>query len=474
MQGEFRADVSRDTFDPATAYVRVLMQQGRVALDADWNEQTSILLHELRALIADLLGPHAGFDDGFKIDEKHHAGTAAGATPFDFWIAPGNYYLGGMRCSNDRWRRFSSQFRSLATPAADADPVALEARSYLVYLDAWERHVTHLEDDRLRDVALGGPDTASRAEIVWRVRATEWAPARAATTAAARRKEAEQFIADNRPPLSAATMRCRAGRAAAEPRYTGSENRLYRVEIHRSGPAWDGRRDRQGKPAGNAASAATFKWSRANTSVALPIRLLSNNVVQVAAALPDNRTVRPGDWVEVVDERLIGRPGTLWQVDAVDADARTVALTRSNRREPPQLGEDDRRYHPLLRRWDHTAEGADPGDGAMLVTEGAGEDEASWIPLEDGIAVQFSGGKTYRAGDYWLIPARTAIADVLWPVERDDAGEIVHRDGRPVAAARPPHGVEHRYAPIGLVRFDRTGTLDRYEDLRRLVERLAR
>ena len=42
--------------------------------------------------------------------------------------------------------------------------------TYLAYLDVWERRSTRCEDDSLREVALGGPDTTSRAEVVWQVR----------------------------------------------------------------------------------------------------------------------------------------------------------------------------------------------------------------------------------------------------------------------------------------------------------------
>ena len=55
-----KADFTRDTFNPLKHFSRVLMQQGRVQLDADWNEQTAILLHYLRSLGADLIGPHGG------------------------------------------------------------------------------------------------------------------------------------------------------------------------------------------------------------------------------------------------------------------------------------------------------------------------------------------------------------------------------------------------------------------------------
>ena len=45
-----KGDFTHDTFDQQNHCYRVLMQQGRVLLDADWNEQASILLHYLRIL----------------------------------------------------------------------------------------------------------------------------------------------------------------------------------------------------------------------------------------------------------------------------------------------------------------------------------------------------------------------------------------------------------------------------------------
>ena len=40
-----KGDFTRNTFDPDKHFLRVLMQQGRVQLDSDWNEQAAILLH---------------------------------------------------------------------------------------------------------------------------------------------------------------------------------------------------------------------------------------------------------------------------------------------------------------------------------------------------------------------------------------------------------------------------------------------
>jgi hypothetical protein len=53
--------------------------------------------------------------------------------------------------------------------------------------------------------------------------------------------------------------------------------------------------------------------------------------------------------------------------------------------------------------------------------------------------VRFEAG-SYRTGDYWLVPARTVMGDVEWPV--DGAGEPL---------AEPRRGIRHHYARIGVV-----------------------
>src|ERR1051326_3443790 len=94
MQGEFRGDFTRDTFDPLNHFTRVLMQQGRVQLDADWNEQASILLHYLRTFARDLMGRHGGPKDGAGFE-------ISGANPGALQIGPGRYYVDGILCEND-------------------------------------------------------------------------------------------------------------------------------------------------------------------------------------------------------------------------------------------------------------------------------------------------------------------------------------------------------------------------------------
>ena len=93
-----KADLTRNTFDPFQHFDRVLLQQGRVQLDADSNEQAAILLHYLRALAADLIGPQGGPSNNWGF----------GVTPIitppvanDFRIGLGRYYVDGLLCEAD-------------------------------------------------------------------------------------------------------------------------------------------------------------------------------------------------------------------------------------------------------------------------------------------------------------------------------------------------------------------------------------
>jgi hypothetical protein len=116
----------------------------------------------------------------------------------------------------------------------------------------------------------------------------------------------------------------------------------------------------------------------------------------------------------------------------------------------------DQFKNPKVRRWDHQeiklSEGSpkssqvpELSEGTILVREGSSTQPLP-IRLEEGITIEFTqAGAQYRSGDYWLIPARTAIGDVEWPTEKD-------ADGNDQPAALPPHGIEHHYAPLAVVK----------------------
>jgi len=87
-----KGDFSRDSFDPAKHYARVLLQQGRVLTDADFNEQAAIQRELLRAFVVDLVGRRWRVGEGFAI---------GGATADDFTIGAGRCWLGGLPFEND-------------------------------------------------------------------------------------------------------------------------------------------------------------------------------------------------------------------------------------------------------------------------------------------------------------------------------------------------------------------------------------
>jgi hypothetical protein len=417
-QGEFHGDFSRDTFDPRQHFLRVLMQQGRVQLDADWNEQVSILLHYLQTLAKDLIGPHGGPGDGFKITKD--------AKNLDFKIGAGRYYVDGILCECDG-TTYKNQ------PYLPDPPPLGNGKKYLVYLDVWERHITYLQDERrinegqIREVALGlhGPDTATRSQVVWQVKVvvkddkSDW------------ESKLEEVSAHQKPRLKA---RAYVSAESTDPctiqpemRYRGAGNQLYRVEIH-----WGGKVADEKRP--------TFKWSRENGSVVFPIvQPVVGNTVALGHLGRDERFgLKEGDWVEMLDDDYVlqNRAEPLLRVEKIDRDTLQVSLHK-----PPEVGKDLAK-HPLLRRWDHQGH-PNADDGALPVEESNQDDK--WLTLEDGVQIQFptpEQGKEYdyRTGDYWLIPARTATGDVEWP--RDANG-----DPTPLA----PHGVEHHYAPLQLI-----------------------
>jgi len=449
MNGDF----SRDSFNPAKHFTRVLMQQGRVQIDADWNEQISIFWQFWRSFVTDSVGPHAGpeKDCGFYIaalgdlqklqvtsEERRRLQSILGRQG-DFLISPGRYYLDGILCSNGEYLLYSNQ-------RGNPEPLVTNGPPYLIYLDVWERHITHFEDDSIREVALNGADTCTRAKAVWQVRAEplegELPPD------IDRRFVEEQWtkIVNNWQPGNRGHLKARAKETqedtapnivSPESRYRGPENQLYRVQIHNGGTV----------VGDSAKNGPTFKWSRDNASNTYGVVLVEGAVVTLDNVGRDAGSgLRPGDWVEIVDDKYGWQnqvdPPPLLQVEKVDRGRSQITLkTQSSY-------PFDKHSHPVLVRWDQKAGDPRKGDtelyhGAALIREEAGD--RFWLTLEDGVQIQFENSdppNTYRTGDYWLIPARTATGDVEWP----------QKHGKPHAIS--PHGIEHHYAPLAIVKFE--------------------
>jgi hypothetical protein len=374
----------------------------------------------------------------------------------DLTISPGRYYVEGIACELAAAERFSAQ---ADLPGAVFDP-GPDGSSQILYLEVSERIVTAIQDPNLREVALGGADITVLTRTVAQVRSLPIDVADAVPEGTAEDRHAavatiawRRFLHD-----SAQHGRLRA-RRQAEGSAAPLENLLYRVEIHapsggqpaKSSPGGQpATSDPNGQPARSSPGGqpATFKWSRMNGSVAYPLRdLIKPNVLRLGAARPDRVALRPGDWVELLDDTavVLASVDQLRQIQFFDSDAGTVTLT-----EP--LASASLGNHPFLCRWDHRATVTPLIDGAVPVPD------QGWIELEHGIEVAFEAGP-YRTGDHWCLPARSALRTIIWP-------------GGPAApAAMPPEGISRRFARLAT--FRHAG--DRYvlHDDRRLFLPLA-
>jgi len=424
-----KADTSRSSFLASKHFRTLLRQQGRVDLDAEWNEQQDILDHLRTATTGDLVGP-AG---------APAAGGGFGVTVegTDLRLSPGRFYLDGVLVECDGPAAGVSVWAQPDVPAgapivrlSDGSDVAgptPPAGRYLLYLDEWDLHRTALEEPQVREVALGGPDTTTRVKTVWQARllrlgdlgaavdCTTDPPAWTGLTA-----EPTGRLAARAEPAGPDQGPCVVPAGAG---YRGLENQHYRVEIRTPGPV----------------GTATFLWARDNASTAASWVAGPDPAGAITVASPGRDSVTgfaPGMWVELTDDRreLLGVPGTLVQLVSVAGNRLTI---------DPAAGTDLADYpdRPRVRRWD--------SDGAQSVAVPVGN--GGWLPLEQGVEIRFAPGTTYRTGDYWTIPARTNLAGIVWPAD----------GGNP--AAVPRHGVRHRYAKLALVSFDGTSWTDPHD-----------
>jgi hypothetical protein len=410
-----KGDFSRQTFDRRKRYSAVLMQQGRVQVDADWNEQQAIVGHRQDQNAAEVIGQGGA--------PKDNAGFGITPQGGNLLIGAGRYYVDGIVCENPTDVLYDAQehLKGVTLPPPGG------AGLYVAYLDVWQRHITSLDDPSVRETALGGPDTCTRLQRLWQVKlARVGSQDPAATCGAGTAAWLAQFTT-----LGTLTARVTAAPPSSGPcvlppgvGFRRLENQLYRVEVHRGGETL---------------ASAQFKWSRDNGSILTNIVQFSGTAVEVSDLGRDEVLgFGNGEWAEIVDDEseLQGRPGQLVRLGAINPDSRVIQL--SSAFTPIAAG-----LHPKLRRWDQS--GPDAGTSGIAVGPLAGSTDLGFV-LEDGIEVVLTPGR-YRTGDYWLIPARTAISSetgtIEWP-----------RDGVGNPLPQPPHGIEHKYAPVAVVNFD--------------------
>lgn len=397
------ADLSRQRFNPLKNLSGVLQQQGRVQLDADWNEFVEILDRRFRAETTDIIGrcvvPRET-PDGFKI-------TVFGN---DLSIGPGRIYVDGLLAENHG--DAPVMFDAVLSELRGTNPVLYSKQPYLpsariadlnqpapllVYIDVWEREVTCIEDPELVEKAVG-VDTTARLQTVWQVRALANVGNNA--TCSSDIQKWNELIAPSAGRLTTAahgvpstTDPCLIPPTAG---YLGLENRTYRVEIH---------------DVDATTAKATFKWSGDNASVATNITAVdaTGTVLTVDSVGRDSvLCFKPGHWVEITDDvrEFDRKSGIMRKVLAVGDKTITLGAALTGTDLPNLL------QHARVKRWDQSGNVVDTNGGVIPVPA-----VGTSMLLENGVEVTFSldptiaGGK-FHVGDYWVFAARTADASV--------------------------------------------------------------
>ena len=456
------ADLSRIRSNPLLDFAGVELKQGGVLLDADFNEFVALVDRRLRATASDILGRStvsSTTPDAFKIT------AVAGALS----IGKGRLYVDGLLAENhgaesdDPADAAKKLFDPLMAEVNFAGPIAYSTQPYLpdppalptppatgrhlVYLDVWEREVTHLERPGLVEPAVG-VETSSRLQTVWQVRVLEPDAGRADCGSP------DDDLPGWTALTAASTGRLTTGTFDVPPEddpcelpptggYRGLENQTYRVEIHDPG-----------QPGGK----ATFKWSRENASVGSRVASVISSTELELQTLGRDEVLRftSGDWVEIIDDRreFSQRCGEVRKITVTEA-ARRISFA------PPLPLPDDmlpdaalpvrfpntdfpRDGNVRVRRWDQKGkvlqavantplfQDLDLATSTGVIAVPA---VGTALLLENGITVSFAsttGGKGFRAGDFWVFAARTADASV----------ELL--------ANEPPRGIHHHYARLGI------------------------
>ena len=430
------ADISRKTFRKKRHFRRVIEQQGRGHLDSEFNEQIDILHYYHDSSLRDIIGlsgaplTHPGFKISF-LNTKEPV----------FYIGKGHYYVDGLLCENHKTRIVTNQPDLPYKDDEDQVSIPTNEEKHLVYLDAWERDITCVDDESILEPALGGISNTIRSKLVWQVKVLEIEDSFSDLNPVHLREyllskcevkgcglQAQVNIGPQEneeceiPPFSG---------------YSGLENLLYRVEVH----SVDDEK-------------ITYKWSRYNKSGVAKFKFLSQSagsgIVPIFLDEGSKAVFKDAKYVELTNNRveLHGLPGYLLRIDINQIDDNELYFDNSSEYQSAKsLGDDQLK----CIAWN--------GRGDAKFDDG-------YIDLECGIQIKFHGDKTnFKTGDYWLIPARTTGDNILWPTIFTEQNEIV-------PCKLPPLGIKHHYSTLAVIKKTETNWKP-VKDLRSLFSNLS-
>ena len=444
-------DYSRKHFRARNNYSGVLEQQGRVHLDWEHNEASAIQDRRWRSETIDLIGACGVSDmtpDAFRIT----------VVDGELRIGIGRLYVDGLQAENHgapplgfdpqlaepHGEATVPYLQQPYTYEADADspppgPAVIgavpPAGQALVFLDVWQREVTHHQAPDLVEPALG-VDTTTRLQTVWQVKLLPF-------------DGNDELNCDMPAPgwdelRRPSDLRLSTGTSAVpsdddpcivspEGGYRGLDNLLYRVEVH---DVVDG--------------VPRIKWSRHNASIVAGVTHLAadrNKLTLDSLGRDDVLRFHNGDWVEITDDyhELLGLPGVMRRVQVNDAERSLSFDAALDPDDFPILdgeGRPDPDRHMRVIRWDQHGQVSDT-DGNLLAdlseSDSGGVIPAAGpsvtLPLEHGlqITLELPADGIARTGDYWCFAVRTADASV----------EALEQ--------APPLGIHHHYCRLAVV-----------------------
>jgi hypothetical protein len=400
-----KIQTSRESHRTERRYSGVYQQQGRMITDADWNELMEIVTELRRESLGDVVQSGIPRDGGIKI-------TLNGGVH----IAPGHLYAGGILA-----RLPGTEAVSYSDQPDFPDEPALPDPPYKLYADVWERTLTSLEDDGVRDAALHGADTCARTQTMVQVK---WChdgldpedpalnPSRGDAPLTLTLRHA-RTVTDPCDP-------CAAEELGDDPTKVG--NYLFRLEVH--DVRWD--------PQQQKVTQLTLKWSSENGAEHYAL-----GAVPEAYQLSDwayelyNDTTERHLGVHVVDVTGFPHRGKLSAGYPIDLTG-----------------------YQYVRRWDGfvVLDRTDTGwsmdarhavDRGLVMTQVLTATRDGEVVLTvnscamnlKGIAVTLELDRVFVAGDYWTAPVREAV----------DAPDSI------ILENSPPAGIVHRYLTLGLV-----------------------
>jgi hypothetical protein len=410
-----KGDFSQLRFDPHENISALLHQQGRVLNDADLSEAALIQLDWDDRAARDIIGRDvaavpADEHEGFKVLKAASSTAGIGVL-----LHTGRIWADGIHAfladdAKDATERGALFYgpKPAAFGAGDRDTI---------FLEIWRDTLSSFQQPkRLLEPALGGPDTVTRAQTSYALRAMRLLKDEDCMAARSRLpKPSDRLLTVSLEKDAPSTGECPT---IAEGGYSGFEHNLYRIEIAPDAGVMPSR----------------FKWSQFNGGL---VARASCNVAKKELTLEANRdaVITSGltsCYIDVVQwDEALGIWKITYSSEATLQPAGVVVVTN-----PPTFAIPAGETDVFIRIW----------NGIEDIAKFTGADK----PLKDGIRLHFKAAGTLRSGDYWSFSVRADL-----------------RNDETLIDQQPPAGPVYHVVPLAEIMWQAAGAAPILEDCRR-------